>query len=86
MYNDLGTVYFRKSDYDSAIILFKHSLRIRKKEGEDDLVAASSSKIGIAYHELCKYDLAVKFQLEALRYFEDVRDSIKMSQAYNNLA
>ena len=86
VYNDLGTVFFRKSDYDSAIILFKHSLRIREREGKNNLVAASNSKIGTAYQELAKFDLAIKYQLEAIRFYEETQDSIRMSQGYANLA
>ncbi len=86
VYNDLGTVYFRKSNYDSAILLYKHSLRIRQREGLKNLVAASNSKIGAAYQEQGKYELAVKFQLLAVRYYENSGDSIRMSQGYNNLA
>ena len=86
VYNDLGTVYLRKSNYDSAILLYKHSLRIRKKEGLDNLVAASNSKIGVACQEQGKFDLSVKYQLKAIRYYEQVNDSIRMSQGYNNLA
>ena len=86
VYNDLGTVFFRKSDYDSAIILFNHSLRIRKREGKDNLVAASNSKIGTIYQELGKFNLAIKYQLEAIRFYEETQDSIRMSQGYTNLA
>ncbi|MEZ5083090.1 MAG: sensor histidine kinase [Bacteroidales bacterium] len=86
VYNDLGTVFFRKSEYDSAIMLYKHSLRIRQREGKDNLVAASNSKIGTAYQELGKFDLAIKYQLEAIRYYEEAQDSIRMSQGYTNLA
>ncbi|MCD4664395.1 MAG: sensor histidine kinase, partial [Bacteroidales bacterium] len=59
---------------------------IRTREGMDNLAAASNSKIGIAYHELGKYDIAAKYQMEALRYYEKTNDSIRMSQTFTNLA
>ena len=86
VYNDLGTVYYRKSEYDSAIVLYKISARIRDKAGKPDLVAASNSKIGAAYQELGKFHLSAEYQIKALKYFEESGDSIRMSQCYNNLA
>lgn len=85
-YNNIGVVYYRNSDYDSAIIIYEKSLEISKRGGFDLLAARLNSKIGVAYLELGKYDLAVKYQLKAIRFFEETHDSIKMSQCYTNLA
>ncbi|MCF8368138.1 MAG: sensor histidine kinase [Bacteroidales bacterium] len=86
VYNDLGTVYFRKSDYDSALSLFIDSRRIREKEDKAELIAASDNKIGAVYQEQGKFDLAVKHQLLSIAYYERNYDSIHMSQGYTNLA
>ncbi len=85
-YNNIGVVYYRNSDYDSAIIIYEKALEISQRGGLDLLAARLDSKIGVAYLELGKYGLSVKYQLRAVRYFEETQDSIKMSQCYTNLA
>ncbi len=85
-YNNIGVVFYRNSDYDSAIIIYEKSLEISKRRGFDLLSARLNSKIGVAYQEQGKYELASKYQLKAVRYFEETHDSIKMSQCYTNLA
>ena len=85
VYNDLGTVYYRKSDYDSALVLYFNALRIRENANRPDLAAAVNNKIGATYLEQSQFKPAVEFQMKALRYFESVGDSIKMSQCLTNL-
>jgi signal transduction histidine kinase len=85
VYNDLGTVYYRKADYDSALTLYIRSLHIRENENRPDLVASSNNKIGATYLEQSRFEPAVDYQMKALRYYESVGDSIKMSQCLTNL-
>ncbi|HPE56109.1 MAG TPA: tetratricopeptide repeat protein [Bacteroidales bacterium] len=85
VYNDLGTVYYRKSDYDSALVLYFNALRIRENANRPDLAAAVNNKIGATYLEQSQFKPAVEYQMKALRYFESVGDSIKMSQCLTNL-
>lgn len=85
VYNDLGTVYYRKADYDSALQLYGQALRIRENANRLDLVAAVNNKIGATYIELSRFDLAVDYQMKALRYYESEGDSIRMSQCLTNL-
>ena len=85
-YKNLGIVLYRNSNYDSAIIVFLKSLAISKRNGTEEFLARLNSNIGAAYQELGKSDQAVKYQLDAVRFFEKAHDSIRMSQCYTNLA
>ncbi len=85
VYNDLGTVYYRKADYDSALALYYRSLHIREHANRPDLVASSNNKIGATYLEQSRFEPAVKYQMKALGFYESAGDSIKMSQCLTNL-
>ncbi|RLD56831.1 MAG: hypothetical protein DRJ05_10690 [Bacteroidetes bacterium] len=85
-YKNLGIVFYRNSNYDSAIIVFLQSLAISRRNGTEEFIARLNSNIGAAYQELGMSDLSVKYQLDAVRFFEESHDSIKMSQCYTNLA
>ncbi len=57
--NNLGDVYFKKKDYDKALLVYKKKL---KMSPNSPLVLI---KLGITYGTLKKYDLALKYLLKA---------------------
>ncbi|MEO8761592.1 MAG: tetratricopeptide repeat protein [Bacteroidia bacterium] len=86
VYNAIGTVYLRSSDYDMAIAEFKKCWQIREKLGNEKELAATLSKIAIAYYQKGDYKTALELNLRALAIFEKLNDNDALSLMYNNIA
>jgi two-component system, NarL family, sensor kinase len=84
-YNDLGILYFDKELYDSSVVLYKESLKIREQLSDEHGQAKLYNKIGIVYQKQGNYAAALEHQLKALPRFEKAGDNIGISYTLNNL-
>lgn len=68
MYNNIGLVYNDQGKYDSALVNYKKSLRMREKTfGENNLkVATSCYNIGCVFNNQSKYDSALAYYKKTL--------------------
>lgn len=85
-YNDLGIVFYKIGNIDSALYYYNKSLEIRKKLNEPKLLFSSYSKIGLIYYEKGLFADAIKIQLEALKIIEMLGDLRYKAMTYNNIS
>jgi CHAT domain-containing protein len=66
--NDLGMLSLENSRYDEAIPFFEQALDPAKHADARQIVTAAYINLGLCYTQLGAYDLAVKYQQEALTW------------------
>jgi signal transduction histidine kinase/Tfp pilus assembly protein PilF len=69
--NNLGKLFYRKSDFTSALKYFNLALQYNTEAGDLSEMAASYNNIGVIFNRLGYYDLALKNQLQQLRINEE---------------
>ncbi|MCB9188413.1 MAG: tetratricopeptide repeat protein [Flavobacteriales bacterium] len=85
VYNTLGAVYMKRSNYDSALYFNEEALKIRLAQKDSRGIAASYSKMGMIYTDQGYFDKALDFQLKALKLFIESEDPYAEAQTYNNI-
>jgi len=83
--NNLGAIYLRYGQYDSALILFKECEEIRMRHDLQQALASVRSKMGVAYMEQGKYLLSLQKHLQAHETFEALGDPGTIGLSLNNL-
>ncbi len=82
---NLGTLHFRKGNYNKTEKLWKKSLLayqdLKDKKGISDLY----NNIGVFYFQMKQIDSALKYHNEALNYRIKIGDSIQIANSYGNM-
>lgn len=84
-YNDLGILLYDQEKYDSAIVFYKQSGKIREQLNDGLGIAKVYNKIGIVYQKKGAFDKALENQLLALSLFTKYKDNIGISYSLNNI-
>lgn len=84
-YNDLGILLYDQEKYDSAIVFYKQSGKIREQLNDGLGIAKVYNKIGIVYQKKGAFDKALENQLLALSLFTKYKDDIGISYSLNNI-
>jgi len=88
-YNNIGTAYSVKAEYDLALEYYNKTLQIRKELlGEEHTsVAALYDNIGIVYTNKAEYDMALEFYYQSLeiKIKQLGENNINVALTYNNL-
>lgn len=85
IYEDIGMMFFYKSNFLKTLDNFKLSLYYAKEFGSDSIIARRYSDIGVTYDYLGAYDKSVKYYYKALEIFEKENDKLGMAKIYNNI-
>ncbi len=85
-YNNLGIVYKRLDDLDSALICYSKSLGIKKELGDLRGIADLQINMASLMVSLERYDEAEKITLENLEYLKDKDSKADKWSNLNNLA
>ncbi len=84
--NNKAVVYTRMGYYDSALVLFKRSLEYREQHGAGpELIAPTLQNIGAVSFKNNDYELAVKYNKDALEQYRLLKDTAKIAACYSNL-
>ncbi|HLO37391.1 MAG TPA: tetratricopeptide repeat protein [Lacibacter sp.] len=84
-YNDLGILLYDQEKYDSAIIFYQLSGKIREQLNDGLGIAKVYNKIGIVYQKKGAFDKALENQLQALSLFTKHKNDIGISYSLNNI-
>jgi tetratricopeptide (TPR) repeat protein/serine phosphatase RsbU (regulator of sigma subunit) len=81
-YNNIGSIYFTKRDYNSTLIYFQKALRLSEKAGDKfkERAAIVIDNIGLVYEAQGDYSKAQDYYSKALKIAEGLKD--KRLQAY----
>jgi two-component system, sensor histidine kinase PdtaS len=85
-YNNLGTLYFIKSNYDSSLVNYLQGLKYFKQIKDTSLISTSYLNIAMLYNKQDKYIESYKLNFAALKLQEKLGDKENLFQAYHNLA
>ncbi len=83
--NELGTVYYHKSDYDSAKFYFEKSLEIKKTIGDKQGMASAFNNIAIIYRNKGDHEKALDYNFKALKLREEINDKKGIAGSYTNI-
>jgi two-component system NarL family sensor kinase len=84
-YNDLGILLYDQEKYDSAIVFYQLSGKIREQLNDGLGIAKVYNKIGIVYQKKGAFDKALENQLQALSLFTKHKNDIGISYSLNNI-
>jgi tetratricopeptide (TPR) repeat protein len=80
-YNNLGTVYFEKKMFDSAMHHYNYALSILKKDEKSDLTWGLYLGIGQILFKQKKFKEAMLYAEKALRYYEQNTDKVELTES-----
>lgn len=84
-HNNIGTLFNRLQQPDSAHKYLQEALRIDSERGNKPGVAKTHYDLSVMYYRLGKIELALKYQLESIKINEDQKDTMRLIHGYNVL-
>jgi len=82
---NMGEIYFKRNENDSALLYFEQSLRAYRKSKNGN-VPYTLNNIGKVYANKGEFKKAIKYQEEALQIASERKDKLEMAHAYMGLA
>jgi signal transduction histidine kinase len=77
--SDIGSIYNRKSSFDTALIHYNKALSIREKLKQDVKVAGIYTNIATVLMRQSKFEEALAINFKSLKIFEKVGDEVKQA-------
>ncbi|MCB1195501.1 tetratricopeptide repeat protein [bacterium] len=84
-YKNLGTVYFAKNEFDSAITHYQKSLEISLELNDKRAIANSYNNLGSVYYRKRDYEKSLKHLENCLVIREEIGDKSGIVYSYNNI-
>ena len=85
IYNKLGSICWRKGEYDNAMNLYRRALRISENIGENKYRAMVLNNIGFIYAEYDKYEKTLDYYKQALEIRKEIQDKKGIGLSYNSI-
>lgn len=82
-YSDAAFIHYDRGDLDSAVAYWESALALRTEKPK---IASLQMKLGATYFRKGTYDEALRYQLAALRIYEELELALGIGQALNNVA
>ena len=83
--SDIGSIYNRKSSFDTALIHYYKALSIREKLKQDVKVAGIYTNIATVLMRQSKFEEALAINFKSLKIFEKVGDEVKQAISLGNI-
>jgi two-component system NarL family sensor kinase len=83
--SDIGSIYNRKSSFDTALIHYNKALAIREKLKQDVKVAGIYSNIATVLMRQSKFEEALAINFKSLKIFEKIGDEVKQAISLGNI-
>lgn len=83
--SDIGSIYNRKSIFDTALIHYYKALNIREKLKQDVKVAGIYTNIATVLMRQSKFEDALAINFKSLKIFEKVGDEVKQAITIGNI-
>jgi len=84
-YNNIGIVYYFRSNFDKAIEYYQKSLYIKEELGDKKGISNNYNNIGMVHLEQGNYDKTMDYFLKALKIREELGDKKLVSTGYGNI-
>ncbi len=88
----VGTLYYRQSDFASALEYFNIALNCNIEAGNTDEIAASYNNVGVIFNRLGYYNLALQNHIQQLKINEETENlygiansNLNIGNIYNNM-
>ena len=85
IFNRLGTLYRKLSDFKASLKNFDEGLEIAKKYNNNVALANIYMNKANTLNECAQYDQAINMHLQSIRIKEKLKDERGLAQSYNNL-
>ncbi len=85
IYNNMGTIYGEKGNYQEALKSFEKALEINKRLNNRRLMSSNYGNLGRTYQEQGQYARAIKYYMKSLEIEEADRDFQEMAEVYNEM-
>jgi tetratricopeptide (TPR) repeat protein/predicted nucleotidyltransferase len=85
-YNNLGLLYNKMGDYDSALATLSEALTLYRKLGNQERLGGLFVNIGMAHHLLGKRIEAIQAYNESIPLLSEAKQRLILSRAHYNLA
>ncbi|MBA4241785.1 MAG: hypothetical protein C0448_13750, partial [Sphingobacteriaceae bacterium] len=83
--SDIGSVYNRKSSFDTALIHYKKALNLREKLKQDVKIAGIYTNIATVFMRQSKFEEALAINFKSLKIFEKTGDELKQGITLGNI-
>ncbi|MCW3071386.1 MAG: hypothetical protein JWO44_1276 [Bacteroidetes bacterium] len=83
--SDLGNVYNRRGQYDSALSHYFNGLELRKKLKQEEKMAGIYNNIATVYMRENRFREALDINFKSLKIFEDAKDTAKQANVLSNI-
>lgn len=83
--SDIGSIYNRKSSFDTALIHYNKALSIREKLKQDVKIAGIYTNIATVLMRQSKFEEALAINFKSLKIFEKVGDEVKQAISLGNI-
>lgn len=84
--NFLTVALYRKGDYEQALQFNRRAYRIRKANGDKKGMGSSLNKFVNIYTDQVRLDSALKYAIECVKIFEELKDSANTAICINTLS
>lgn len=83
--NNVGVVYWAKSEYDSAVYYIEKTRDLYQSLNNERGVAVTSVNLGLILQNKGDYDASLEYQLEALRIINNLEDKGMLGSVLTNI-
>jgi len=80
-----GILYFRKSEYEKAIIEFEKVLELALVEDHKLDLSRCYNNIALCYSYTARYEESLKMHIESAKLAEEMQDPTSLAKSYNNM-
>ncbi len=84
--SDLGNIYNRMTNYDTALMHYDKALKLRQELKHDEKVGGIYTNIATVYMRQNKYSEALDIDFKALKIFEQIGNKGKQANLISNIA
>lgn len=84
--SDIGSIYNRKSIYDTALIYYFEALALRQSLKHQVKIAGILTNIATVYMRQNKFNEALDINFKTLNIFEEIKDDTKQAIVLGNIA
>ena len=82
---NIGNILWLKAEYDSAITVYKQSLKLAEELGDSRPLAVASYNIAMLNNEIGNYAEALKYFLKSLEYYTEANDLDGVAESQNGI-
>lgn len=83
--SDIGNVYNRKADYDSALVHYFKAIKLREELKQEVKVAGIYNNVATVYMRQNKFKEALDINFKSLKIFEQINDEVKQAIILGNI-